>query len=212
MNTEKLFNQAEVSQSLISALGIRFYITSFQVLASDLNLLSLNAQIASAKMGDDGRAFKVITSENSGISGTLLETAKRIRELTYSWTKLVAKASQDMRKLYLFDKVGPKLSKNSRLSATRMADIKKKLQTDILDYERKQPKLTLELLQIIDEMEKSLRLINYVKSGLLIESSYLDRDSASRASFQHLAEEMQNGAEKIREVASHAMSQLKQFN
>lgn len=199
----------EIQNTLISALGVRYHVTGLLDLAHEITLVSLNAKITSAQIGDAGRVFSVMTNEITDISAALRETVEHIRALTQRWTRIIAVASQQMRRLRSLEEAQARgAAKHHDLHMLKQAG--KNAASALKDYDRSYPPLLGELLRIVDDMEKSLKIVNYVKIGILIESERLGGTASNeRSPFQHLANEMQAAAERIRDIAQQTMQQLK---
>ncbi len=196
---------SKTQECLNAALGIRHRIRGFRQLAAALNHVSLNAQIASARIGAESKAFSVFTSETLVIAVSLGETVERIRALTRQWTCMIAKTLLDESRLSMLRRARAKSGDKNQESLVQAEGV---FFRSLQEFERTNAHFISDLIQIIEDMGKSLRLINYVKSGLMIETSRLQGDKWGTASFRHLALEMQNAADNIRKVATEVVSQL----
>ena len=88
-----------VQSTLASALGVRHRVAVLLDLAHEITLVALNGKITSAQIGDAGRAFSVMTNEITDIATYLRATVADIRRITHGWTRIIAHASQQMRRL-----------------------------------------------------------------------------------------------------------------
>lgn len=199
----------KIQATLVSALGVRHLVTSLLDLAYEITLVSLNAKITSAQIGDAGRVFSVMTSEITDISMDLRNTVDDIRNLTQQWTKIIAGASQQLRRLRSLEKAS-NLGKAKGHDTHMLDDFIARAEESLKSYDGSYPKLLTDLLRIIDGMEKSLKIVNYVKIGIMIESERLNGTASSeRSPFQHLANEMQSAADRIRTIAQQTMQKLR---
>jgi hypothetical protein len=198
----------KVQKALTSALGVRYHVSSLLDLAHEITIVSLNSQITSAQIGDAGRVFSVMTSEITDISAALRETVKDIRRLTQELTKLTAVAAQQIRRLRSLDKAGS-IAKNKGKKMDVLEKASVQPMRLLKSYQENYPRLLRELLAVIGGMEKSLKIVNYVKIGILIESERLSgTDSNELSPFQHLTNEMQTAADSIRNVAQQTIQLL----
>ncbi len=197
-----------LQKTLVSALGVRHHVTGLLGLAHEITLVSLNAKITSSQIGDAGRVFSVMTNEITAISTHLHKTVNDIRQVTHDWTQIIAKASGQMRRLQSLSEARARgAAKGHSLERIDGAFYQA---TDFLkEFSGSHPKLLAELLRIINGMERSLKVVNYVKIGIMIESARLTGiDGTEHNPFQHLADEMQSAAEKIRAIATRTTQQL----
>ncbi len=199
----------EIQKTLVSALGVRYHVTSLLDLAHEITLVSMNAKISSAQIGDAGKVFGVMTNEITDISAALRATVQNIRTLTQEWTKIIAIAAQQMRYLGSLDEAIA-LGKAKNHSLEMLEKSRVRAENALKEYDKDYPRLVRELVRIIDGMEKSLKIVNYVKIGILIESERLrGMDGSEKSPFQHLANEIQSAADEIRVVSRNTMRQLK---
>ena len=199
----------KMQYALTSALNVRSQVSGLLDLAHEIMLVSLNSQITSAQIGIAGRVFSVMTSEITAISSDLHNIVGDIRRLTQEWTRLTAIGTQQMRNLNRLEKANSLIQAKGRVfEALKTARVKP--MSLLKDYQDNYPRLLSELFIVIDGMEKSLKIVNYVKIGILIESERLNYSGRTGVSpFQHLTTEMQSAANKIRTAGQQAMQLLK---
>lgn len=201
-----------IQKTLVSALGVRHHVSSLLDLAHEITLVSLNAKVTSAQIGEAGRVFSVMTSEITDISANLRQTVRDIRELTQKWTKIIAGASQQIRGLRSIEhSIAMAKKKNHQMPG--LIASRERAMEQLRQYDGSYPRLLGELIGIIEAMEKSLKVVNYIKIGIMVESERLSGDaSGERSPFQHLANEMQSAADKIRNIAQNTMQKLRELN
>lgn len=190
---------------LNGALDIRHHVSGFDVLAYDLRLVSLNAQVASVRFGTAGDAFRVLTEETSRISEALARLVTQIRDLTRQWTALSARALGSERQVELLRRSA--LYQRAPQNATLIA-ADARLGSAIGASTAENTRFIRATSAIAEEMNKSLRLINYVTSGILVESTRLTNDPLEMETLQYLAKKMQSTADSIRGTAASIVGKL----
>ena len=185
------------------SLGIRHHLARLLVLAHEISLVSLNAKVSSAQLGQAGSVFSVMTQEIQSIAGDLRHTVEDVRALTHDWTRLAADVALLQDLIRVLEQTG------DRHPPVRRALIEKR--TQLHHLQRKMPRMTGKLIMIIDDMERSLRVVNYVTVGILIESERISATTDDQQPFDHLAREMQSAAERIRDIASFASKQMNEL-
>lgn len=192
--------QTKPHEMLRVSLGIRHHLARLLSLAHEITLVSLNAKVSSAQLGSAGSVFTVMTQEIQSIAQTLRTTVDDVRALTHDWTRLAADHTQLSHQLSVLNQA--KTSIPAIVTAIQQTEFH-------LDQKAKQmPRLTGKLTAIVDDMERSLRVVNYVTVGIMIES---ERVQDSQQTFDHLAREMQNAAERIREIANYSVKQMNEL-
>jgi hypothetical protein len=198
-------DQDRTARLLRGSLDIRHHVSGFDALAYELNLVSLNAQVAAVRIGNAGEAFRVLTEETSRISLTLNRLVQQIRELTGRWTALTARTLRNGRQVELL-RLAPAYRREGQ-SALLIA-METRLTAAIAESEDENSRFIQAIAAIAEEMNKSLRVINYVTSGILIESSRLTGNSLEMETLQHIAGKVQSTAESIRGTATLIVSAL----
>lgn len=188
------------------ALDIRHNVSGFDDLAHELNLVSLNAQVSSVRIGSIGEAFRVLTEETSRISDALTRLVSQVRDLTGRWTALSARAVRNEKRIDILRRA-PAYRQVGHNASLIQAEAQ--FMTAIAEAESESPGFIRSISEVADEMNKSLRLINYVTSGIMIESSRLTSDAVETEALQHLAGKMQSTADSIRGVAARIVGDLK---
>lgn len=196
----------QIRDALLSALRIRHSIAGLEAFAHQLALLAINAKVASARIGDHGRPFRVITQEITNASTALDTTVVHIRDLTHRWTQVIARALSLSRD---GDILGDAMTRCSECSPVKdsLTRAHAELRRRLHDCMARHPALLAELLDIAQQMSRELQIIDYIKIALLVESAHLPRaalGSAGENPFAHLAEEMHSATLRIREIASLA--------
>lgn len=204
MQTSELHN---IQRTLKLALGVRYHVSGLLRLAHEITLVSMNAKITSAQIGEAGKVFMVMTNEITEISNSLRETVGDIKKLTHEWTRVIAIATEQMRHCQSIEEAERLLKKEGR-EILQFVDAKASSQRILNEYEDSYPRLLEQLWRIIEGMERSLKLVNYVKIGILIESERLTGMDGSESPFAHLAQEMQVAADEIRTIAQETMQEL----
>ncbi len=194
---------ARIEGTLVSALRVRHQTAALAGFAYQMSLLAMNAKVTSAKIGDSGRSFNVLTDEIAATSRALDGTVENIRDLTARWTRLVATGFTISREQHILTDAQRRCAGNSRAQA-QLSAAAARAQRRLSDARARHPPMLTELVGIADDLEKLLRIIDYIKVTILIESAHFtsagSRESA-QSPFAHLAEEMHRAAERIREVA-----------
>ncbi|MGD9602017.1 MAG: hypothetical protein AB7O21_08665 [Gammaproteobacteria bacterium] len=195
-----------IRDALLTALRIRHSIAGLETFAHQLALLAVNAKVASARIGDHGRPFRVITQEITNASTALDATVAHIRDLTHRWTQVIARALSLAREGDILGDAAARCPGDSPAN-TSLTRAHAELRARLDDCMNRHPALLAELLDIAQQMGRELQIIDYIKITLLVESAHLPRaalGSAGENPFAHLAEEMHSATLRIRAIASLA--------
>lgn len=197
----------QLEQTLRAALQLRYSVGGLLGLAQEITLVSFNAQAASAQIGDAGRVFSVMTREITHVSTELRQTVTHIRSLTQDWTKKIALGLTHLRRLEAFERA-ISLAPASAHRRLNLAARPSKVAIQALASEY--PKMLHALFGILEELDRAVKLINYVKVSILVEDQRLVADErGERRTFKHLADEMQSATQKIRDIAAEAAVSLR---
>lgn len=195
--------QASDTGDMQASLAIRHKLASLLSLAHAISLLALNAKVSSAQLGIRGAVFSVMTQEIQTIATDLRRTVEDVRALTEAWTRQSARiASLANRQRVIANAQAS--SRHPTGFARGIAEANRELD----DLRRLTPDMVGKLVQIVDDMERSLRVVNYVTVGILMEAERLDRSHQGQQTFTHLATEMRVASTQIRDMATFSIKQM----
>lgn len=188
------------------SLAIRHRLAVLADLAREITLVALNAKVSSAQLGSTGAAFSVMTQEIQLIASSLRNTVDDVRHLTKEWTKLSAKiaTANNQRQQFI------RANRNGSHFTPALARVTRELIT----LEKQTPRMITRLIDIVDDMERSLRVVNYVTVGILMESERIGHagiQGQSQQPFEVLAQEMRDASEQIRSLATYSVQQMQRI-
>lgn len=191
------------TQDMQASLAIRHKLANLLTLAHAISLLALNAKVSSAQLGDQGAVFSVMTQEIQTIALDLRRTVVDVRALTEEWTRTSARTASLARR--------QRVIANAQAHSNHPQGFNTSLShaNDELDgLRRMTPNMIGKLVQIVDDMERSLRVVNYVTVGIMMEAERLDRSHQGQQTFEHLAAEMRVASTQIRDMATFSIKQM----
>ena len=187
-----------IEETLRDALRIRKSVADLERYSGAVALLALNAKISAAKLGIRGRPFKALTHEITKTSFNLNAIGDQIRELTHRLTCIMAKSLQLAHRSRVMGEAAALCGPNSSARAP-LAHAHEQSQLELRAENARYPKMLRELRMVAEELANALRILEYVKTGLLVESSHLARNHIHNP-FLYLATELDEATARIRQI------------
>jgi hypothetical protein len=179
-------------------LRIRKSVAELERYSGAVALLAINAKISAAKLGVRGRPFKALTHEITKTSFNLNAIGDQIRELTHRLTCIMAKSLQLAHRSRVMGEAAALCGPNSSARAP-LAHAHEQSQLELRAENARYPKMLRELRMVAEELANALRILEYVKTGLLVESSHLARNHIHNP-FLYLATELDQATARIRQI------------
>ena len=191
-----------IEETLRDALRIRHSVADLERFSGALALLALNAKISAAKLGLRGRPFKALTHEITKTSFNLNAIVGHIRQLTHKLTCIVAKSLQLAHRSSVMGEAAALCGPNSSAKAP-LARALERSHMDLRAEDARYPKMFRELRMIAEQLANELRILEYIKTGLLVESSHLGARKLIRNPFLNLATELDEATARIRHITEN---------
>jgi len=144
-----LFNQLQSEYSQIENLA-----TIISNIASQTNLLSLNAAIEAARAGEQGRGFAVVANEIKKLSGSTQENAKHIMNSLKNMTEIIANLNNKTKEGTEILPSTQKLIKNSTIIMDNITETEDELFKNLKSVMNSQDDNISEISQINEDMLK----------------------------------------------------------
>ncbi len=200
---EKIYAQTYTTNE--SAMKIREATSVITSIASETNLLSLNASIEAARAGEQGKGFAVVASEIQKLADQSNESARQIEEIIDS---LISDSEKAVKIMIDVKEIIEEQSNNVEKTEVGFVDVKKGIDISIGSVQ--------EISDNIAKMDEArINVVDIVQNLTAIaeeNAASTQETSASTAEFSNTIHDMTKQIEKIKEVANDLETSMSMFN
>ncbi len=200
---EKIYAQTYTTNE--SAMKIREATSVITSIASETNLLSLNASIEAARAGEQGKGFAVVASEIQKLADQSNESARQIEEIIDS---LISDSEKAVKIMIDVKEIIEEQSNNVEKTEVGFVDVKKGIDKSIGSVQ--------EISDNISKMDEARINVVDIVHGLTAiaeeNAASTQETSASTAEFSTTIHDMTKQIEKIKEVANDLETSMSMFN